>query len=551
TPKLMDDGKATESLFSLAFTLARLGHLLDHQDWIDETATLTSGPLPTERQGGVYVAREFCDYLVEIGRYADAERLLTEMVSQQVRAQAAAQNEMHYGSDTADDLARLTVLYWKAGRMDDVLAMLEKAPWWGAKDLADLMHEDSLFTATAAALHSAGRDQEALQVVEAALQRQPGQDDNYKILVDIQGTKALPQLDALYQRDRFEERPLIWKSVLLMKAGQLEAAEKTIREAMRVDPTDGEQKKGDRVHAYAVLAEILNAQGKTNDAAFFLNVVESVRIAERGDEFKEAGLLQQSLDLYTQAQSYFADAYCVQWRLAERLHEKGDFKGAQEHYRIAFERMPEQFGQVASLCFGCEGIFDKPQTRSVAEEVLLRLERDNPERPQVYFLLGQLRQAQGRNKEAYQYYRRAVELDPDYLDVWEKIRGISESLFMPARERDAISLHMLKLDPLQRHFSIQLDEITDIKGLWMELDKDRKFALPAPQSVLPLPASTRQLEEQQKTQSREQRMSSAFSRWYSWNEQNKTPSPGNYLARHALVNALMQWAAQAGMEGED
>jgi len=101
-------------------------------------------------------------------------------------------------------------------------------------------------------------------------------------------------------------------------------------------------------------------------------------------------MTRRSLDFYDKAAGYFADAYCVQWRLAKRLDDMGKAAEAAEHYRIAFERMPEQFGEVASLCFGCEGIFDSQQSRSTAESVLLRLEKTEPKRPQVCYLIGQL-----------------------------------------------------------------------------------------------------------------------------------------------------------------
>ena len=41
----------------------------------------------------------------------------------------------------------------------------------------------------------------------------------------------------------------------------------------------------------------------------------------------------------------------------------GNLAEARKHYEIAFRRMPEQFGQVASFCFGCEGVFNHPESR--------------------------------------------------------------------------------------------------------------------------------------------------------------------------------------------
>jgi tetratricopeptide (TPR) repeat protein len=323
----------------------------------------------------------------------------------------------------------------------------------------------------------------------------PADDEAYALLVDIRGLDLIPWLDEVYARDRFEERPLIWKAHLLLKANRLEEAEATVRKALQVDPTDGEQKKGDRVRGYAVLAEILKAEGKAEDAAFFERVVKSVRIAEKGDTFTELGLLSRSRDLYGQAASEFADAYCVQWRLGERLYALGDVEGAKEHYRIAFERMPEQFGQVASFCFGCEGVFARRESRSVAETVFMHLAETMPDKPQVHFMLGQLRQAQGREAEAYKHYKDAVAKDPDYLDAWKKIRELQNDLFLPRAEMDPVVLRMFRLDPLNRHGSGDLRDVADMKKMWETVASVGKFSLATPKSLLALPESAKFIRE--------------------------------------------------------
>lgn len=48
-----------------------------------------------------------------------------------------------------------------------------------------------------------------------------------------------------------------------------------------------------------------------------------MRLAEEGDDLSCAGLVSRALDAYDRAAALFEDAYCVQWRLAERLRERG------------------------------------------------------------------------------------------------------------------------------------------------------------------------------------------------------------------------------------
>jgi tetratricopeptide (TPR) repeat protein len=343
----------------------------------------------------------------------------------------------------------------------------------------------------------------------------------------------------VYARDRYEERPLIWKAVILKNAGRLDEAETVVRQALKVDPTDGETKAGDRVRSYGVLADILAAKGKTEDATFFRNVVQSVRIAEQGDELTQAGLTLRSLAAYEKAQGLFADAYCIQWRLAERLSAKGNMAEAEKHYRIAFERMPEQFGQVASLCFGCEGVFNSRPSQSAAERVLADLIGKSPVRPQVYYLLGQLREAQERWPEAYDAYKQAATLDPDYLDALEKRYGLGSSMLLPRAEQDNLALSIMAMDPLGRHASVALSTIQDARGLWAVVSTNQQYAYTPLKTLLALPATTRALEEKNKADSSLFSGHESYYRSYTFMDRNGIPTPGNALLQTSMMEKLI------------
>src|SRR5204863_926814 len=119
----------------------------------------------------------------------------------------------------------------------------------------------SLPMLAARTLKAAGRNEQALQILNAVLNTQPGNDDPYEMLIALDRTRAVPMLDQLFARDMFEERPLIWKAQVLKDAGKLDEAEKTARQAVAIDPSDGEQGPGRRMRVYAVLADIREARG--------------------------------------------------------------------------------------------------------------------------------------------------------------------------------------------------------------------------------------------------------------------------------------------------
>ncbi|RII26830.1 MAG: hypothetical protein CXR31_10530 [Geobacter sp.] len=495
----------------MAPRLLTLGRLLSRKELMEEGNTgimslLNGGNVQlgmTDATG--WEVRQALDELIngyiDDGQLAKAEQVAIALIMTTLKSPEISNNQiardiaLSSGAITGQ-LIRLTQIYDKAGRFDDTLTLLEKSRWWGATDLMDINdNTPSPAPIIARALHNSGRDAESVEILKWYLYDKPGDDAAYQTLTDILGSSLIPWLERLQLQDRFEERPLIWKAVLLKKEGKLDEAESVVRQALKIDPTDGEQPIGDRVRAYAVLGEILKAKGKLDDAAFFERVVQSVRLAEKGDKLTEAGLLRRSLGVYEQASELFADAYCVQWRLAERLASIGDLTGAKKHYEIAFERMPEQFGQVAHFCFGCEGVFTHQQSVSVAEEVLTGVAKASPNKPQVHYLLGQLREAQGRKAEAYTYFRRASDLDPQYLDAWKAAYGLRNDAFLNQAEMDDIALRMVRLDPLNRHSKLNHGEISDVKELWMiyqDMGTERRSPL---KRLFPLTASKQELEE--------------------------------------------------------
>ncbi len=484
--------------------------------------------------------------LLDLGRYAEAEQRVWADLNRQLAIMKAHANPARPENaiDLSSDLERLIEVYDKAGRPADVLALLEKSPGWGnATNLSELSSQ--LLVPAAAALHAAGRNAEAWDVLVSALAQEPGNDKAYALLVQLPHADLPAFLDQLYARDQFEERPLIWKAALLLQAKQLDAAETVARQALKVDPTDGEQPNGDRVRGYSVLADILAAKGRKADAEFFRNVVKSVRIAEDGDKLNEAGLTTRSLKLYAEAEKYFADAYCVQWRLAERLQALGQTEEAQKHYQIAFERMPEQFGQVASLCLGCVGVFDNPESRSAAELVLTRLATNAPARPPVFYLLGQLREEQQDYQKAYAEYKKAVSLDPDYLDVWEQINGLHDRIELPVSEWNAIQLRLLRMDPFERHICLRTDTLTDLKGFWATRTESLKLNLAQAENLLPLGGNIAELDKLSAAQ-KDTRMRRMGYRYHA-TRTAELPPPGESLAKIPIFYQLDSIQSNLGL----
>lgn len=216
--------------------------------------------------------------------------------------------------------------------------------------------------------------------------------------------------------------------------------------------------------------------------------MQAIRLSEEANDWWEAGLLSRAVKRYEAALGHFADAYCVQSRLALRYAELGQHAKAEAHYQRAFELMPESFGRVESHCFGCEGAFSGERAQGVAERVFTGLAQTMPDKPQVFYLLGYLREEQENYSEAARHYRQAVTLDPDYLNAWHKLLGLAQRMALPRAERESAALAVLRLDPLGRHESHSSSmsfrygsgglyaEIADRRALWKVLESSAKLA---------------------------------------------------------------------------
>jgi tetratricopeptide (TPR) repeat protein len=469
-----------------ALKLVELGRLLKQPEWMDEgfAVLLRSG----KENDSSYSNSQIVEAFLKAGRGPAAEALIAS------RLERHSQDE----SGAYEDASLLAEIYRRAGRYDDVVTLLDRFRSWNAADLADV--ETHSFTRTSPQLAAAeaffhqGKKDVALALVKRVLQSNPGRDDAYRLRIQLGGDGLVRELEGIAAVHPFQERPLIWKAKFLLDAGRLDEAEKTIRAAIAIDPSDGEQGKGDRMRAYSILADVLAKKGDAENARVFRGAVKAVRLSEDADDWWQAGLLAKAIGMYEEALTHFADAYCIQSRLALRYSETGDLENAEKHYQRAFELMPDSFGRVESHCFGCEGIFNGSTSQTVAERVFTKLAAEKPGHPQIHYLLGYLRENQKRYAEAAASFRRAVELDPDYLNAWKKLGEIADEIETPDKERDAIAFALFRLGRAPD----ALRTATDLPRAWSEILKT-EAALPPRLTgpIYPLAASAEALKAAQ------------------------------------------------------
>lgn len=440
-------------------------------------------------------------------------------------------------------LVELVSLYSAGQRPADARAILDEAQGWGGRDVGDIIKQkDSqdvpLALLAARVLAATGESAAAVRLAKATIQQFPGYDGAYELESSID-PKASEVFDAQFREDQFEERPLIWNAVLLERAGRYAEAEKAVRAAIAIDPSDGEEGVNDRMRAYAVLADILEARGDAKSAAEYREVVAAIRISEKSDELHALGLYQQAFAGYREALQHFSDAYCIQSRLAVQLNQQGQHEQAAEHYRRAYELMPASFGRVESHCFGCESVFDGAQPQGIAEQVFQKLVAKDPRNPRVHYLQGYLFEEEGRYSDALPAFRTAVQIDGDYLNAWRHLNQVGSHIHLDAADRDVVIMKLLELDPEQRHVTYDVGAAGDFKMLWNTVaEVARTRSTGADEATLyPLRESARHYDQKQAELPPEMRrqieqyqalMRSAL-------RQHAMPSPPLTLGRHQLL----------------
>lgn len=397
--------------------------------------------------------------------------------------------------DTADDNLgdlinlHLQAIYHEKGAAP-MLAELERigpAFLHGRELYLGLLDDERTLAALIAqAYRETGQPDASLAVLRHSILLNDGRDPLYAALVEHHADAAPAFLDAMRKYDPYQERPLIWQGKMQLAAGDVAAARQSIEAAIALDPSDGEQGKDTRMEVYNVFADIHEAEGDAEKAAFFREVTLSIRLGEASDDFLYAGLISEAIRRYEEALKHFSDAYCLQSRLAKTYTEKGMFENAIRHYEKAFELMPVSFGPVESHCFGCEGIFDDKRVRPIAEKIFQKIIAKSPENPRTYYLYGLLLGEMNAPDRSLDMFIEAFDRDPEYLNAAKRIAGaLRNSPQLYAEHRGL----MKRIDALAPYDALDdvFERRVDLRAAWLEAEAIATAAPPIVLGELPLP----------------------------------------------------------------
>jgi tetratricopeptide (TPR) repeat protein len=357
----------------------------------------TSAALPAQ------VALEPVRGLIERGELEEAARRLQELRAAHPRD---------------PEIARLLgEVRRRQGRWDDALAQY--------RAVLDLLPEDVEAMFWTATLHRWRGDwEESLAAYGRVLARAPQHVDallgRARVFLHM-GRWAEAEADvraALAAAPQSEEAGELWLQ-LLLRARRFHEAEAWIR--ARTDAPMRDRWLGD----------LFLAQGRTADAiAAYTRALATAPhdpavLGALAEAYRKSGKLERALALYqrlTQLRPQDADPYF--W-IGTISRWRGQWRAAHEAFHEALRREPRHLDALLGLA----RVALAQQEWAQAEQWVEQARALDPTHPEVAVLRGQLREQQGRRREALQEYRRALQRDPGeetalagYWRLWPLVR---------------------------------------------------------------------------------------------------------------------------------
>ena len=270
-----DDASKKSNLYQ---RLIRLGLVLDRKPLASEASQALTDLLLTELKTSDNVSSYSYRSVFDVPALAEDWENIVKTYSEVTSIQAAKKKRSFspFGEMDQAQATYLTALH-RLGRNEDFekeLAKAQQAAAGDPQDFFDLLAESATGQPPLGILYldhlkAAGEDDKAMAYALHLLAREPGTDAFYEALINLDQARAKTFIESLHAYDPFEERPLIWLAELARRDGDLDLAQKTIDEAIALDPSDGDHGKDTRMFCYEILARIHEDSGQAEKAVFF------------------------------------------------------------------------------------------------------------------------------------------------------------------------------------------------------------------------------------------------------------------------------------------
>ena len=444
------------------------------------------------------------------------------------------------------ELSGLADLYRRLGRPADVVALFQESPGWGEDHLStsspseqpESERRGTVDELNAAwALGRTGHRALATSIMAAPVLNGSEYDPDFRLLVDLAGSGAIAILDRAHRAHPYSVRPLIWKAVALHRVHRDAEAERVVRQAIALDPSDSHAVKGQWQKAYDVLAQIQAA--RTNAAAGSLTerATHAAALMERGAELAQSNLDSRAAALYVAAAKLWPESAAIQVQTGRLLESLGRNREAEGHYRAAFRLLPDQLGVREPSRLDLENLLQLPLASKVAGEEFSRRLKVRPTDSRALYLQARLARVRGEETLSADRFIASAHADPTFVLAWI---GVTDQLYRTGSHPDdyvRAVREALRLDPDGYIGSPMLGEDLDPAVIW-----SLYHAAPAPSAGVPPPtwrlaASADDLEKVPPDETQ----SGLYYRSRSKPRTDARSRAARAVADMELIRLLMQW----------
>lgn len=316
---------------------------------------------------------------------------------------------------------QLAQVYYNAGQAQEIVTLLHEYPSWGAVDLKEIVgYPESgrrsgaeLGCFAAWAFWNTGQKDLAVRTLHDVVAGDPGSESAFKMLNEFEGAGAMSVYDEILKSAPLNSAALIWKGDLLSRLGRQEEAEQSIRKAVSLDPQDVGRYRGRRQEAYAVLAHVFAAAGKTAEAKLCEGVFEGAQLEQRGEELEMASLWTDALAQYDLALARNPSDSVAQMHRATLLRLLGKKDEAVAAYMKAVELLPAAEGTQRGLDLLTPWLLFNEVGPASIRTKLESLASANPKSHGPIMALAQLDECVGDKASAIARYQAVLMLLPE------------------------------------------------------------------------------------------------------------------------------------------
>jgi tetratricopeptide (TPR) repeat protein len=261
-------------------------------------------------------------------------------------------------------------------------------------------------------LYRLGRREEAVQILQTALEKDPG---NSQISDYLNGVLDNTLQNTGVVSVQIDAQEALQRGISFHQTGQLDEAIQWYRKVLDIQPKN--------ISAFCNIGVALQSQGKLSEAIVSYKKAISIKpdyasaYSNLGYALQEHGKLDEAVTSFQKAISIKPDYAEAYYNLGNSLKEQGKLEEAVSSYQKAISIKPDYAEAYSNLGYTL-------QEQGKLEEAVTSYQKAisiKPDYAEAYYNLGNTLQEQGKLEEAVSSYQKAISIKPDYAEAYSHL----------------------------------------------------------------------------------------------------------------------------------